>query len=282
MTVGSHRLRWVVAVPLSSLVALFTLAELSDLVTAQMVRHELNPIAASLSATPLLSFALKVALIAFVVATAVICERERPGARPPGPRHRDDRGRGGRPQQHAPDADLGPARGLVRDPASGAAASRLDRPARLSVERGRRRMHPATTRGRAVPSSHRRLRAAATLVLLAALSGAVLAVPIAAATSSVTGSITYREPIALSAAGGRDRHHHRHDGRTRRRRGHRPAADRCADRPSRSTSRSSSTRARSTRPTPTPCSRPSSTGRAPGRMRPASRSSPAARRAGSR
>ena len=77
MTVGSHRSG--VVVPLSSLVALFTLAELSDLVTAQMVRRELNPIAASLSATPLLSFALKIALIAFVVATAVICERERPG-----------------------------------------------------------------------------------------------------------------------------------------------------------------------------------------------------------
>ena len=59
-------------------------------------------------------------------------------------------------------------------------------------------MHPATTRGRAVPSSHRRLRAAAVLVLLAALSAAVLVVPIAAATSSVTGSITYRERIALS------------------------------------------------------------------------------------
>ncbi len=79
MTVGSHRLERVVAVPLSALVAAFTLAELSDLMTAQMVRRELNPIAASLSATPLLSFALKVALIAFVVATAVICERERPG-----------------------------------------------------------------------------------------------------------------------------------------------------------------------------------------------------------
>ena len=79
MTVGSHRLERVVAVPLSCLVAVFTVAELSDLVTAQMVRHELNPIAASLSATPLLSFALKVALIAFAVATAVICERERPG-----------------------------------------------------------------------------------------------------------------------------------------------------------------------------------------------------------
>jgi len=64
---------------MSALVAAFTLAELSDLVTARMVRHELNPIAASLSATPLLSFALKVALISFVVATAVICERERPG-----------------------------------------------------------------------------------------------------------------------------------------------------------------------------------------------------------
>ena len=49
-----------------------------------------------------------------------------------------------------------------------------------------------------MPSSHRRLRAAATLVLLAALTGAVLAVPIAAATSSLTGSITYRERIALT------------------------------------------------------------------------------------
>ena len=127
MTVGSHRLSWVVAVPLSSLVALFTLAELSDLVTAQMVRHELNPIAASLSATPLLSFALKVALIAFVVATAVICERERPGARPPGPRDRHDRGRGGRPQQHAPDADLAAPASAGQAPASTPADDRRAR-----------------------------------------------------------------------------------------------------------------------------------------------------------
>ena len=59
-------------------------------------------------------------------------------------------------------------------------------------------MHPATTRGRAVPSSHRRLRSVAVVGLLAALVGAVLAVPIAAATSAVTGSITYRERVALS------------------------------------------------------------------------------------
>ena len=62
-------------------------------------------------------------------------------------------------------------------------------------------MHPASTRGRAVPSSHRRLRAAAILVLLAALTGAALAVPIAAATSSVTGSITYRDQTAQARPG---------------------------------------------------------------------------------
>ena len=37
------------------------------------------------------------------------------------------------------------------------------------------------------------------------------------------GSLTYREKVALTPAGGRDRHDHRHDRRPRRRRGHRPA-----------------------------------------------------------
>ena len=79
MTVADSRIGRVATVPLAWLVAAFSLAQLSDLVTAKAVARELNPIAASLAATPLLGFALKVALIAFVVATAVICERERPG-----------------------------------------------------------------------------------------------------------------------------------------------------------------------------------------------------------
>ena len=79
MIAPNSRLGRVATLPLSWLVAAFTLAQLSDLVTAMAVKHELNPIAASLAATPLLGFALKVALIAFVVATALICDRQRPG-----------------------------------------------------------------------------------------------------------------------------------------------------------------------------------------------------------
>ena len=66
-------------IPLSWLVATFTLAQLADLVSASLVAHELNPIAAGLASQPLLGFALKVALIAFVVAVAEICDRRRPG-----------------------------------------------------------------------------------------------------------------------------------------------------------------------------------------------------------
>jgi uncharacterized protein DUF5658 len=79
MTVASSQLRRVATIPLSWLVAAFTVAQLSDLVTAMTVARELNPIAASLATTPLLGFALKAALIAFVVATALICDRQRPG-----------------------------------------------------------------------------------------------------------------------------------------------------------------------------------------------------------
>ena len=39
----------------------------------------MNPIAAGIASQPILGFALKVALIAFVVAIAEICDRRRPG-----------------------------------------------------------------------------------------------------------------------------------------------------------------------------------------------------------
>lgn len=66
------------AFPLGWLVAAFSIAQLADLVSALVVAHELNPIAATLVERPLLAFALKVALIAFVVAVAEICDRQRP------------------------------------------------------------------------------------------------------------------------------------------------------------------------------------------------------------
>jgi len=66
-------------IPLIGLIAVFTIAQLADLVTARVVAHELNPIAVSLASEPLLGFALKVALIALVVAVADICDRRRPG-----------------------------------------------------------------------------------------------------------------------------------------------------------------------------------------------------------
>jgi hypothetical protein len=68
-----------VTIPLIWLVVTFTLAQLADLVSATAVARELNPIAAGLASQPLLGFALKVALIAFVVAVAEICDRRRPG-----------------------------------------------------------------------------------------------------------------------------------------------------------------------------------------------------------
>ena len=80
-----------------------------------------------------------------------------------------------------------------------------------------------------MPSSHRRLRAAAVLVLVAALTGAVLAVPIAAATTLGHRLADLPRADRAHAAGRRDRHDRRHDGRPGRRRRHRPAADRRAD-----------------------------------------------------
>jgi hypothetical protein len=65
--------------PLGWLVAAFTVAQLADLVFALVVAREMNPIAAGVAARPLLGVALKVALIALVVATAEICDRRRPG-----------------------------------------------------------------------------------------------------------------------------------------------------------------------------------------------------------
>lgn len=79
MTFGTTFRRRAATFPLGWLVASFTVAQLADLVTAMVVARELNPIAAALAAQPILGFAMKVALIAFVVATAEICDRRRPG-----------------------------------------------------------------------------------------------------------------------------------------------------------------------------------------------------------
>jgi hypothetical protein len=68
-----------VSFPLGWLVAAFTVAQLADLVFALVVAREMNPIAAGIASHPLLGVALKIALIAFVVATAEICDRRRPG-----------------------------------------------------------------------------------------------------------------------------------------------------------------------------------------------------------
>lgn len=66
-------------IPLRWLVAVFTVAQLLDLVSALVVAREMNPIVASMVEQPILGLALKLALIAFVVATAEICDRRRPG-----------------------------------------------------------------------------------------------------------------------------------------------------------------------------------------------------------
>jgi hypothetical protein len=66
------------AVSLGWLVAAFTVAQLLDLGSALVVAREMNPIAAGLVSQPVLGLALKLALIAFVVATAEICDRRRP------------------------------------------------------------------------------------------------------------------------------------------------------------------------------------------------------------
>jgi len=78
MVTGRRTLERISTIPLGWLVAAFTLAQLADLMSALVVAHEFNPIAAALAERPLLAFALKVALIAFVVATAEICDRRRP------------------------------------------------------------------------------------------------------------------------------------------------------------------------------------------------------------
>lgn len=67
------------SLPLVGLVATFTLAELADFVTGLAVSRELNPIAAPIVHQPVISLALKLALIAFVVATVEISGRARPG-----------------------------------------------------------------------------------------------------------------------------------------------------------------------------------------------------------
>jgi hypothetical protein len=66
-------------ISLGWLVVAFTVAQLLDLVSALVVAREMNPIVAGMVEQPVLGFALKFALIAFVVATAVICDRRRPG-----------------------------------------------------------------------------------------------------------------------------------------------------------------------------------------------------------
>jgi hypothetical protein len=68
-----------VNLPLGWLAAAFSVAQLADLLTALVVARELNPIAAAITREPLLGLALKLALVAFVVAVAEICARVRPG-----------------------------------------------------------------------------------------------------------------------------------------------------------------------------------------------------------
>jgi hypothetical protein len=79
MAPASGLLGWARAISLGWLVVAFTVAQLLDLVSALVVAREMNPIVASMVEQPVLGFALKFALIAFVVATAEICDRRRPG-----------------------------------------------------------------------------------------------------------------------------------------------------------------------------------------------------------
>jgi hypothetical protein len=50
--------------PLGWAAALYTVAQLADLLTASRVAHEYNPLAAALLAQPLAGFAMKAALVA--------------------------------------------------------------------------------------------------------------------------------------------------------------------------------------------------------------------------
>jgi hypothetical protein len=79
MSFENGLLRRAKTISLGWLVVAFTAAQLLDLVSALVVAREMNPIVAGMVAQPLVGLALKVALIAFVVATAVICDRRRPG-----------------------------------------------------------------------------------------------------------------------------------------------------------------------------------------------------------
>jgi uncharacterized protein DUF5658 len=67
------------SISLGWLVVAFTVAQILDLVSALVVAREMNPIVASMVEQPILGLALKLALIAFVVATAEISDRRRPG-----------------------------------------------------------------------------------------------------------------------------------------------------------------------------------------------------------
>ena len=67
------------AISLGWLVVAFSVAQLLDLVSALVVAREMNPIVAAMVSQPLVGMALKLALIALVVATAEICDRQRPG-----------------------------------------------------------------------------------------------------------------------------------------------------------------------------------------------------------
>ena len=79
MTDQAHRaVDRLTTLPLRWLVVLFSLAQLADVASALVVARELNPIAASIVERPLLAVALKLALIALVVAVAEICDRQRP------------------------------------------------------------------------------------------------------------------------------------------------------------------------------------------------------------
>jgi hypothetical protein len=84
VTVGPRRVdgspfRRLASFPLGWAAVLFTLAELADFVTASRVAREYNPLGAALLAQPLVGLAMKLALVAFVVAVADICARRRPG-----------------------------------------------------------------------------------------------------------------------------------------------------------------------------------------------------------
>ena len=64
--------------PLIWVAAVFAFAQLADLVTALGVTRELNPIAAAVMSQPIVGAAVKVGLIVFVVAVALIVQRRRP------------------------------------------------------------------------------------------------------------------------------------------------------------------------------------------------------------